>query len=135
MRSDCGGGEEARRERKEDMVWEKEACLGISDRGPPTAVATSVRTAAGTGALACRGSEAWLVETPLLPVAGNGAGDTMTAILLGRLLGGAPLADAVSHAVSATFELLEAGDGDGVAPVAAQDRIAAPGRVFPARPV
>ena len=45
MRSDCGGGEEARRERrpdgrggqtgeearrerKEDMVWEKEACLG-----------------------------------------------------------------------------------------------------------
>ena len=113
----------------------RDACRRLSERGPPTVVATSAPTAAGTGALACRGSEAWLVETPLLPVAGNGAGDTMTAILLGRLLGGAALADAVSHAVSVTFELLEAGDGDGTAPVAAQERIAAPKRVFPARPV
>ena len=109
------------------------ACRALAERGPRTVVATSMPAAAGTGVLACRGGEAWLVETPILPVAGNGAGDTMTAILLGRLLGGATLADAVSHAVSATYELLEAGDGDGVALVAAQDRIAAPKRRFAAR--
>ncbi len=106
------------------------ACRRLAARGPRTVVATSLDTAAGLGALACAPAGAWLVETPRLPVAGNGAGDVMTALLLGHLLHGATLADAVSRAVSSTFSMLEAGAPGDIALIAAQDEIAAPRHVF-----
>lgn len=110
-----------------------DACRALSERGPRTVVATSLETAAGTGALARSPDGAWLVETPRLPAAGNGAGDVMTALLLDRLLAGAPLARALSRAVSATWGLLEAAGGGEIPLVAAQERLADPPREFPAR--
>ena len=113
----------------------RDACRRLSECGPRIAVATSLAAAAGIGVLACEGEGAWLVETPRLPTAGNGAGDVLTALLLGHLLRGAAPAEALERAVSTVFALLEAGDGDGVALVAAQRFIADPPRRFPARPL
>ena len=109
------------------------ACPRLAARGPATVVATSLATGVGTGALAWRADGAWIVETPRLPAPGNGAGDVMAALLLGHLLGGAALDEAVARAVSSTFGLLEAGGRGEIALVAAQHELAAPRRRFAAR--
>ncbi len=79
---------------------------------------------------------AWLVETPRLDVAANGAGDTFAAILLARLLHGDALETATEHATSAMFAILEATRAAGARElrlVEAQSEIAAPTHRFPAR--
>ena len=112
-----------------------DACRALSRRGPRTVVATSLETEGGVGALARSPDGAWLVETPRLPAAGNGAGDLAAALLLDRLLAGAPLAAALSRAVSAVWGLLEAAGGGEIPLAAAQERLVDPPRVFPARQV
>ena len=64
---------------------------------------------------------------------GAGAGDLTAALLLDRLLAGAPLAAALSRAVPAVWGLLEAAVGGEIPLVAAQERPANPPCDFPAR--
>jgi pyridoxine kinase len=89
--------------------------------------------------LAVAGAGAWLVETPLLPVSVNGAGDAVAALFLGHWLrsGGDPAA-ALAGAVASIFAVLQATHDSGARElqlVAAQDELVAPRRFFPVRRV
>jgi len=117
-----------------------EASRQLLALGPKAVVVTSLDPHPGT--IACLGVEAggaWVVETPILDfaVAPNGAGDLLSALLLGRLLEGRPLPEALSLAVSSLFGVLSATRSLGrreLALVAAQEVFARPPQVFPARP-
>lgn len=80
----------------------------------------------------------WLVRTPRLEVAANGAGDAFAAILLARKLLGDSTDAALSHAVSAVYGVLEATAAAGAEElqlVAAQEVLVSPHRRFTAEPV
>jgi pyridoxine kinase len=47
------------------------------------------------------------VRTPKLPISPNGTGDLFAALLVAARLGGAETKDALSHAASAIFAVLE----------------------------
>jgi pyridoxine kinase len=124
-----------------------EEALGASDRvralGPDLVLTTSLlprRDGPGgnIGMLAVSEGGAWLVETPLLPLEVNGAGDATAALFLAhRLRGGGP-AEALSKTASSIHAVLEATQGAGareIRIVEAQDTIAAPPDRFPARRV
>lgn len=100
------------------------------------AICTSVPSAPGrTGAMAVRNGHAWQVETVSLPVAGNGAGDLFSAVLLHGYMNGNSIADALSGAVSKVFSILQTSTGrrdNELGLVAAQDQIIAPLNMFPA---
>jgi pyridoxine kinase len=110
-----------------------DAADALAATGPGIVVCTSLPMADGIGVLARAEAGAWLVRTPRLEVAANGAGDVFAAILFARLLAGADLARALILAVSAVFAVLEATRAAGaqeLALIAAQDRIADPDRLF-----
>ncbi len=76
---------------------------------------------------------AWLVRTPRIDVAADGAGDVFAALFLGHSLKGRNTADALSHAVSSTFAVLAATFESGsreLALVAAQEAFVFPPEVF-----
>ena len=107
--------------------------------GPETVVVTSLDARAGfpasVPALAIDGDGAWSVAVPRLEVPVDGAGDTMAAIFTALTLRGAPLPQALSHAVGATHGVLRrtvALGMDEMALVAAQAEIARPSQ--PPRP-
>lgn len=108
-------------------------------RGPRMVVTTSLEAGPATIACLAVGAEgAWVVETPMLefPVAPNGAGDLLAAVLLGRVLSGQALPDALTLAVSGVFGVLERTRMQGrreLALTAAQDEIIRPGRLFAAQ--
>ncbi len=108
------------------------ACTHLQADGPDMVVVTSLDTPEGVGVLASNSDDCWLVKTPRLPVSGNGAGDTLAALLLGHLLRGTTLAEATSRAVSSTYALLAAGTADSIALISKQNEIASPQRLFPA---
>lgn len=101
--------------------------------GPATVVVSSLPSDVGIGVLVHDKGAAWLIETPRLEGAANGAGDCFTAMLLTRSLAGAPVADAAASAVSSIFGLLSRGDGGELPIVAAQEEIVKPSRRFKAR--
>jgi pyridoxine kinase len=104
--------------------------------GPSRVVCTSLPMESGLGVLARDDHGAWLVETPRLDVAANGAGDTFAAILLARLLHGDALETATEHATSAVLAVLEATRAAGARElhlIEAQSEIATPTRRFRAR--
>ncbi|BAE52752.1 Pyridoxal/pyridoxine/pyridoxamine kinase [Paramagnetospirillum magneticum AMB-1] len=109
--------------------------------GVKAVVTTSLPAGDGLiGCLAVDGQGAWLVRTPLLPFATppNGGGDTLSALLLGHVLKGRALPEALSLAVSSLFGILEATRSRGgreMALVAGQDEIALPTTLFPPLPV
>ncbi len=76
--------------------------------GPSVVATTSLSTDTGIATLIAKADAAWLVETPRLDVAANGAGDVFAALLLGQLLKGAPADTALARSVSALFTILEA---------------------------
>ncbi len=81
---------------------------------------------------------AWLVETPLLPVSVNGAGDAVSALLLAHLSREADPDVALSKVASSIFAVLELTAARGareIQLVGAQDQIASPPDRFPARRV
>lgn len=85
--------------------------------------------------LHCAG-RAWLAETPILRVAGHGAGDLLAAMLLAHRLRGAPPPVALGAAVSAVFAVLEAAAGahsGAIDLVASQAALLDPPRKFTAR--
>jgi pyridoxine kinase len=57
--------------------------------------------------LALERANAWRVRTPKLPISPNGTGDLFAALLVAARLRGAGTPDALSHAASAIFAVLE----------------------------
>ena len=113
------------------------ACRGLLD-GPARLVictsATEGQRIATIGATA-RGS--FIVETPCLPDAPKGTGDLFAAALLGRLLRGEPADRACAAAASTVHAVVAASvaaGADELALVAAQEMLAQPEPLFPARP-
>ena len=105
----------------------------VMARGPAMVLVTSVPVAAAGGAaignLLLTRDGAWLATTPRLPTEARGAGDTVAALFLGRLLTGAPPVEALSLAVASVFSVLEmtvaAGSAD-LRLIAAQDALTQP---------
>ncbi|KAF1021711.1 MAG: Pyridoxal kinase PdxY [Paracidovorax wautersii] len=119
------------------------AARRLRERGPSTVVITSLATPDigddELGTLAVDGEGAWLVTTPrvaLHPLP-NGMGDVFSATLLGRLLAGHPLAQALELATATLYALVEQTPeaARDLPLIAAQEQIVAPARRFAARPV
>ena len=110
--------------------------------GPETVLTTSLRrkdAAAGTIEMLVVSEEgAWLVETPMLVLEVNGAGDATAALFLAHLLRGETLAWALSMTASAVHAVLQETHRMGsreMRLVAAQEGIVEPPRRFGARQV
>ncbi len=79
--------------------------------------------------LAVSGDGAWLVNTPLLPITVNGAGDMTAALYLAHYLKSGDAATALGRVASSVFAVMEATLAAGareIQIVAAQDAIAEP---------
>ena len=106
-------------------------------------VITSLRTddlpADQLATLAVTADKSWLVQTPYIDLhpLPNGMGDVFSAVLLGHLIQGRSVADAVSRAVSTLYALVsrtESGQRD-LPLVASRDQITAAAQIFAAVPV
>lgn len=119
-----------------DVASARTAADALAARGPQTVICTSIPTANGIAVLGRNGDGAWLVETPRIKVAANGAGDAFTGMLFARLLAGSALERALGAAVSAIYATLEATrirGGQELELIAAQDLINKPPRLYTAR--
>ena len=89
--------------------------MGAADEarrlGPETVLTTSLRrwdAAADTiEMLAVSEEGAWLVQTPMLALEVNGAGDATAALFLAHLLQDTAMAEALSMTASAVYAVLE----------------------------
>jgi pyridoxine kinase len=104
-------------------------------RGPRAILVTSVEvneTPAGhIDVVASDSSGQYLVRTPKLAVAGNGAGDIIAALFFCHYLRSSDVAEAVAWATSSVFGLLRrSGDVAEIALIAAQDELVAPSQMF-----
>jgi len=92
-----------------------DAARGLLRRGPKIVVVTTLQHAAVApdqlDTLAVTADAAWTATCPRLPAVPNGSGDLLAALLLGRLLLGASLPDALAHAASAVQQVLVASVG------------------------
>ena len=96
-------------------VRDLDDALGAADEarrlGPETVLTTSLRrwdAAADTiEMLAVSEEGAWLVQTPMLALEVNGAGDATAALFLAHLLRGAAMAEALSTTASTVYAVLE----------------------------
>lgn len=88
-----------------------EAARAVMARGPSTVVVTSAELAdtpdGEIETLAVEGTEAWRVRTPKLPISPNGTGDLFAALLVSARVHGNDTPEALSHAASAIFAVLE----------------------------
>jgi pyridoxine kinase len=88
-----------------------EAARALMARGPSTVVVTSAELAdtpdGEIETLAVERTQAWRVRTPKLPISPNGTGDLFAALLVAARLRGADTPDALGHAASAIFAVLE----------------------------
>ncbi len=127
-------------------VRDLEDALGAADEarrlGPETVLTTSLRrmdSAADTIEMMAVSKEGtWLVQTPMLALEVNGAGDATAALFLARLLRGAALPEALSMTASAVYAVLEETRRTGsreMRLVSAQESIAEPPRRFEARQI
>jgi pyridoxine kinase len=104
-------------------------------RGPGAILVTSVEvneTPAGhIDVIASDSSRQYLVRTPKLAVAGNGAGDVIAALFFCHYLRSGDVAEALALAASSVFGLLKrSGDAAEIALIAAQDEFVAPSEMF-----
>ncbi|MEO6842188.1 MAG: pyridoxal kinase PdxY [Bradyrhizobium sp.] len=80
-------------------------------RGPSTIVVTSAELADTPDdeieTLAIERSRAWRVRTPKLPISPSGTGDLFAALLVSARISGSDTPDALGHAASAIFAVLE----------------------------
>jgi pyridoxine kinase len=109
------------------------AARALLERGPRMVVATSLPGAGANtiASLAVTAEGAWVVETPrvVLGTPLNGAGDALAALVLGHLIRGAPLPDALARAVSALHAVIAETQRQGVRElqvIAAQDALVRP---------
>jgi pyridoxine kinase len=105
--------------------------------GPRTVLVTGLERgdapAETSEMLVVEDDKAWLVATPLLPIAVNGAGDAVAALFLGHYLLTRSAEQALAAAAAAIFSILEATRQAGCRElqlVAAQDAFVAPPRRF-----
>lgn len=113
----------------------------LRGRGPDVVIVTSLATPdipdSELGTLAVNGEGAWLVTTPRLELhpLPNGMGDVFSATLLGRLLAGQALPQALELATATLYALVgQTEDGARDLPlVVAQEQIVAPGKRFVAQ--
>jgi pyridoxine kinase len=119
-----------------------EAAEKARESGPETVLTTSLRPrdadADTIEMLAVSGEGAWLVETPLLTLEVNGAGDATAALFLAYLLRDAPLSEALSMTASAVYAVLKETHRTGskeIRLIAAQEAIVEPPRRFKERRV
>jgi pyridoxine kinase len=88
-----------------------EAAQPLMARGPSTVVVTSAEIAdtpdGQIETLAIEGARAWRVRTPKLPISPSGTGDLFASLLVAARVRGAATPDALSHAASAIFAVLE----------------------------
>ncbi|HMI00575.1 MAG TPA: pyridoxal kinase PdxY [Bradyrhizobium sp.] len=80
-------------------------------RGPSTIVVTSAELAdvpdGQIETLAVERSQAWRVRTPKLPISPSGTGDLFAALFVAARVRGSDTPDALGHAASAIFAVLE----------------------------
>jgi pyridoxine kinase len=120
-----------------DMPQVLAAIAALHGRGPRAILVTSV-TASETPAghvdvVASAGAARYLVRTPKLATAGNGAGDLITALFLYHYLRSGSVAEALARATSSVFGLLRrtlAAGASELALVSAQDELVAPSELF-----
>ncbi len=84
---------------------------GLIDRGPSTVVITSAELS-GTPAdeietLAIERAAAWRVRTPRIPISPNGSGDLFAALFASARVRGQDTPDALAHAASGMFAVIE----------------------------
>jgi pyridoxine kinase len=104
----CG----ARATTSDQMIAQAQALLA---RGPSTIVVTSAELGDTPDdeieTLAVEqtkdGLKAWRVRTPKLPISPSGTGDLFASLLVSARIGGSDTPDALSHAASAIFAVLE----------------------------
>jgi pyridoxine kinase len=116
-----------------------EAGQALLARGPSTVVVTSAEladTPAGEiETIAIERSNAWRVRTPKLPISPNGTGDLFAALFASARVLGSDTPDALGHAASAIFAVLErtalGGTGE-MRIVESGERLVHPGRRFDA---
>lgn len=100
-----------------------------------TVFATGLRVGDGVQTIAVSGAGAWSVTTPFSAAPAYGAGDAFAAVLQARLLAGAAPPEALSHAASAIYAVLQATEASGgreLALIPAQASLAAPPHMFAA---
>jgi pyridoxine kinase len=115
----------------------RDAVKAVHDLGPRAILVTSLHTdetpADCIDMLASDQTGCFLVRTPRLPLAVNGAGDAVAALFFAHYLRGGKLADALSRAASSIFGVLaktaESGTRE-IQLIAAQDEIVRPRRIF-----
>jgi pyridoxine kinase len=107
--------------------------------GPKVVLVTSLRRADAASdrieMLAVEEHRAYAVETPLLPLTVNGAGDMTAALFFAHWLKSGSIRDALEVTAAAVFTVLEATVRSGtreIQLIAAQESIANPERRFPA---
>jgi pyridoxine kinase len=110
--------------------------------GPETVLTTSLRRRDGAAnaieMLAVSGEGAWLIQTPMLELEVNGAGDATAALFLAHLLRGSTLVEALWMTASAVYSVLEETRRTGsreMRLVSAQQCIVEPSRRFEARQI
>src|SRR5437899_576130 len=111
-------------------------------RGPQAVLVTSLHTMEtppdAVDLLACDANGRFLVRTPLLPVAVNGAGDAAAALFFFHYLRGGDLAAALGRTVSSIFGLVrrtaQAGTRE-LLLIEAQEELVAPSQTFRPQPV
>ncbi|HMF25749.1 MAG TPA: pyridoxal kinase PdxY [Pseudolabrys sp.] len=115
----------------------RDAVKAVHELGPHAIMVTSLHTENtpedSIELLASDGSGAFLLRTPRLPLAVNGAGDAIAALFFARYLRDGKIGDALSYAASGVFGVLAKTANSGareIQIVAAQDEIVAPSRVF-----
>lgn len=106
------------------------ALAALRARGPGIVLLTSLETARDRIAMMAGGPQGiWVAETPRLPIAATGCGDTVAALFLARLLRGDALPEALAATCAAIYGIvaatLKAGGGE-LALVAAQEELVAP---------
>jgi pyridoxine kinase len=114
-----------------------DAVKAVHELGPSTVMVTSLHTEetpdGSIDLLASDQSGRFLLRTPKLPLAVNGAGDAIAALFFAHCLRGGNIGEALSRATSAVFCVLvktAAAGAREIQLVAAQDEIVTPSRVF-----
>jgi pyridoxine kinase len=120
----------------------RDAVKAVHDLGPRVILVTSLDTdetpADCIDMLASDPTGCFLVRTPKLPLAVNGAGDAVAALFFVHYLRAGKLAEALSRAASSIFGVLTKTSESGareIQLIAAQDQIVRPSRVFEAQAV
>ena len=105
--------------------------------GPRIVVITGIRSGASIACVVATACGVWRVDAPVIDVAAQGAGDTLTALFLGHYLDSGDVATALARAVSGVHAVLAATASTGtdeLALIAALDSAVCPPQIFPARP-